>query len=188
MQVPQKAKGKFYAVVLRNADFSYANVARQGALGGDDVIPIPVLGTECVCCNADARGHTVPFSLTDATENFTAEPLDVPVCTECTEHAAERTGASVMAAIGLCTGIPAAVLGFVYDWGMVAGVAGLVITAVAIAWILRERMRRQDGTLNGHHPGASIMASPRQCVVRTTNRALAERVVERNASRVHRVR
>jgi hypothetical protein len=68
------------------------------------------------------------------------------------------------------------------------GALGVAIAGLALAWAVRARAERKKGTMNGHHPGASLMASPRQCVVRTTNRALVERVVARNASQIFKVR
>lgn len=186
--VPRKPLGKFYAVVLRTPDFSHGNVARKGGLGGKDVVPVPEFGAECVCCDGDVMGRTQRVELTDPGGHFRADPVDVPICAGCAEHAVERTGASIMAGAALCVGGPVAVLGFFFYDLPAVGVAGLVITAATVAWLLRSKRARLAHTRGGHHPGLSLLVAPRQCVVRTPNRAFAERVVAANADRVFRVK
>jgi hypothetical protein len=186
--VPRKPLGTFYAVVLRTPDFSHGNVARKGGLAGEDVVPIPEFGAARVCCNGDALGRTQRVELTAPGGHFPADPVDVPICAACAEHAVERTGASMMAGAALCVGVPVAVLGFFFYDLPAVGVAGLAITTATVAWLLRSRGARLARTRGGHHPGLSLLVAPRQCVVRTSNRAFAERVVAANADRVFRVK
>ncbi len=187
-EVPRKPDGKFYAVVLRRADFSHANVAVRGGIGGADLVPVPDFGEPCVCCDGDAAGRTQKVEMTSPGGHFHADPVDAPVCEACGDHAMERTGASLMAAAMLCVSIPLSLLGF-FSYQMPAiGFGGLALTAVAFAWVARMHNARLAHTRGGHYPGLSLLVAPRQCVVRTPNRALAERVVARNAESVFRVR
>ncbi len=187
-EVPQKKLGKFYAVVLRDEGFSLGNVAMKGALGGNDAIPIPALGTQCVCCNEDPEGETFPIPMTDPGDKFSAPPLDAPVCGACQSHVAEATGASILAACGLCVGLPLAGLGFFSYENTAIGVVGLLIAAFSTWWVWRMHQHRMEHTRGGHHPGMSLLIAPKQCVVRTANRALAERVADLNAPKVFKIR
>ena len=186
--VPRKPVGKFYAVILRHPEFSHANVAVRGGLGGSDVVPVPDLGAPCVCCNGDTAGRTQTVELTSPGGRFHADPVEAPVCLSCAAHATERTGASIMAACLLCVGIPLSLLGFFSYEMPEVGLGGALVTVIALAWIAHMHRTRLAHTGAGHFPGLSLLVAPRQCVVRTPNRELAERVVAKNAEVLFRVR
>jgi hypothetical protein len=186
--IPRKREGKFYAVVLRGEGYSTLNVAKRGALGGKDTVPIPDFGAECVCCDSPTDGMTIPVELTDPGGHFQADPVDAPVCERCKAHAKARSSSEIFAACMLCVGVPLSILGFVYYDNLPVGFAGVAIAATALLWVWRLRTARLRETQSGHHPGLTLMVAPRQLVVRTTNRNLVQRVVERNAPLVHRVR
>ncbi len=184
---PDKAAGKPYSVVMRSEGFSFMNVAVRGAVGGSDVYPSPQLGEQCVCCNADTdrRQDVMPG---DPGGHFEpTEPLSVPICAECVEHAMAKTDTGIIAAMMCIVGLSLAYLGFVSYGHDVSGFVGVALAIGGALWLFVMRRNRLDGTNSGHHPGLELMVSPKQLVVRTYNRALAARVVALNEEHVKKV-
>jgi hypothetical protein len=187
IDVPVKAEGKAYAVVLRTADFSHGNLALRGAFGGTDRIPTPTFGQTCACCNQRTERRQA-VKLVSPSNRFEAPPLDLPVCEVCSVHAAARSQAAILGACGLMVGGPLAPLGFFHYKMVWLGAVGLAIFALSVWFLWRLRTRRLAESHSGHHPGLELMISPRQLVVRTFNREFARDVAERNRELVAKVR
>lgn len=185
LKVADKPLGDYYAVVLREPNFSLLRVGVAGGLGGRGGFPIPDFGEPCACCNGVAR-MTTPFDA--STQRLAVDPIDVPVCPECLPHVKQNTNAEQLVGGSL---IPIAVGLFI--WALAGGGYLLTIPAVALgagvaAYLAKNRRRRLDEARRGHHPHLEISVAIGQCVVRTTNRRLASRLVENHERELHRAR
>lgn len=186
--LPHKDPGQPYSVVFRTEDFSWGNLMTRGALGTSDVIPVPQLGDLCVCCNT--RTHRfLEHRPSDTQGHFNAkDPLLLPICHGCAAHAMSNQGASVVAAATLMSGIGLTMLGGLGYWHWLAAVGGGVLLLGSGAWLWLQRQRRLAHSVGGHQPGLEVTAHPRQLVIRTFNRAFAQRLVDANGERVHAVK
>lgn len=184
MVVPQKPAGATYAVILRLPDFSIGEVAKMGGIGGSAPFPMPKMGESCACCNAPPT-TSVGFDAVRG-NRASAPPVPVPACAACALHLKRGTDGAQLLGIGV---VVVAFGAFYAATNAKWDVLGLcVVAAVALVGIIVWR-RRKGGraAANGHHRNIEIMANAHQCVVRTTNRALAERLVEAHGKEVHRI-
>ncbi len=166
---------------------SLGSVALRGATGGKLTYVVPAFGKQCVCCNADALGRTQDFD--PSTDRVKADPMPMPVCFACKDHALDTPFAPMMQASLLCVGIAATALGGLYaadrpgdsflKWMMVTGVALVVI---AIAWMRASSKRRKAARVDGHHPGLALGLSTGATLLDTDNETLVEDLLERNAT------
>jgi hypothetical protein len=184
-RLAEKPLGDYYAVVLRDADFSLLKVGVAGGLGGGGSFPVPEMGSLCACCNADAS-TAVPFDA--STDRLRVDPIQVPTCATCAGHLRKNTnaeqlvgGSLIPIAIGL--GIWS-VMNEIYALTAVAVVVGIGVTR----WILQKGRKRRETARLGHHPHLEIMVAIGQCAVRTTNKRLAEELVQNHAKVLHRAR
>jgi hypothetical protein len=122
--------------------------------------------------------HVTP---TDPSDRFEADPVEVPVCAECMDHAVAKTTSEILVACLLCVGVPLIFLGFFSYHLTWLGAAGIAITLLALLWWWRLRVWRKRNTHSGHHPGFEMLVAPRQLVVRTPNRKLVEALVHHNS-------
>jgi hypothetical protein len=183
--LPDKRPGKTYAIVLRSPSFSHGQTFRAGAVGGTFAIPLPTFGDACVCCDVPAGGRTLPLPI--ATDRYRADPIRVPVCPACTEHALGSTSTEMMIGSLMCVGIGGALWGFTGGLWQV-GAGGLLVLLLCVGWLLWRRKVRLDRTVGGHHPDLQVLIAPAQSVVRTSNRRLAQHIAETHADLVHRIR
>ncbi len=182
-RLPTKPAGDYYAVVLREKDFSLLKVGVAGGLGGGGSFPIPEMGDLCACCNADST-TTIPFDA--STDRLRVDPIAVPVCATCAGHLRKNTNLAQLVGGSL---IPIVVgLGI---WSAANGLYWLTAIAVllgigGVRWIRGERKKRRETASLGHHPHLEIMVAIGQCVVRTTNKRLAEHLATQHARELHR--
>lgn len=183
--LPKKPAGKIYAIVLRRG-YSAGRSFVAGAFGGKQDFPFPDLGTtQCVCCNAPTEGRVMPLDV--STDRWKADPVPTPVCPACSDHALAHVGSEIAIAMLFCVGLGGSLWGFAE--GVTAlGVAGLVLLLICVFWMKKREQRRVERTNGGHFPGFQLLIHPGQCVVRTSNRRLAQEIVEKSGSMVHRVR
>jgi hypothetical protein len=178
-----KPPGSWYAVVLRR-DWSGAKVAAMGAFGGKATFPAPDLGRQCVCCDA-ADVEIIHFDA--STDRFQCDPIAIPVCRPCRDHVKTSTTAAQLLGASICVGGGLALWGAMQALWPVAGV-GAAITGGCVWLIVSGRAKLRELAGSGHHAGLEIMAHPGQCAVRTTNRRVAQELVQRHAEWLHRVR
>jgi uncharacterized protein YlaI len=181
-ELPEKAPGAWYAVVLRAPGYSAGHTAATAATLGTSDFPAPDLGKLCVCCDRETAS-AVDFD--PSTDRFKITPIRMPVCDDCKGHVAEDTVvARILGALLILAGG-----GLVYAGanGLHAVAAGCLVAAFALVlWISGRRRKRNAMAASGHKNGLEIGAHPRQCAVRTTNRRLAQELVSRHAPLVHR--
>jgi hypothetical protein len=156
-----------------------------GAFGGHQDWPIPDLGSLCVCCSQPANGRVLPLHI--STDRWKADPVSTPVCEACTGHALGHVGTEFAMAGLICAGLGGGLWGFMQGIP-VLGVGGLLLAAACGLWLMHRERTRMENTRHGHYPGFHLLIHPGQCVVRTANRQLAQAIVERSGSLVHRVR
>ena len=162
---------------------SLGRVASRGKLA----FVVPTFGAHCVCCNAETMGRTQDFD--PSTDRIRAEPIKMPVCFACKEHALQTPFAPMMQAVGLLLGIAITALGGMYaadrpgdgflKWMMIVGVALIV---VSIAWIRASSRKQARANVGGHHPGLALSLVTGATLVDTENETLVEELLQLNAS------
>src|SRR6266567_46490 len=79
-ELPHKAEGQEYFILLRTPDHSFAKTFIAGGLGLDATIPRLSFGeTRCICCNHDAAGAKEGVPLLSG-GSYRADPVPAPVC------------------------------------------------------------------------------------------------------------
>ena len=181
--LPQPAAGDYYLVVLRDPERSTAGEVLRAAatLGATRSSPVD-FGELCLCCDQPTP-QRASFKTGSGLEAY-SDPLEVPCCPACTKHLAYprwlRLGFGcllalplIMIGLGVCDLFIRA-LGerggeVLFGVGL-AGLLGSVgIRFVYDAW-------RRNNIPEGHAPWASLDLGPNQVVLRTSNRALVERL------------
>jgi hypothetical protein len=164
---------------------SLARVAARGAVGGSFKFEVPTFGPHCVCCSADAQGRVQSYD--PSTDRRTADPVPMPVCLACKDHALKQPFAAIMQAMGILVGGAITALGAMYaadrpgdsvlKWMMVVGVAMIVLS---IAWIRSSSRARARAAGNGHHPGLELSLATGATVLDTDNETLVEDLLAKN--------
>lgn len=170
-----KPVGDYYSVALRDKDFSLLKVGIAGGLGGSGGFPLPDFGDRCACCNGEAD-RTLAFD--PSTDRMHVDPINVPVCGTCQGHMKRNTSAAQILGGVL---IPMALGGAIWSAAseLYAVTALSVVVGIAITlYILRGRAKRRETARNGHHPELEMGATIGQISVRTTNKRLAERILD----------
>ncbi len=184
MRIETKPHGKYYAVVLREPDHSHGHVFAAGAVGGSSTYPVVDFGAQCVCCN---RNTHLRESLDPSSDRFRVKPVQVPVCERCTHHAVMNNTDSILLACMIMVGIGGGLWALMQEFWTAGAIAGAIGALGAYLIWARHRQRIAD-TVDGHHPGLEHTVSPRQCLVRTTNRTLAQALADRHGPFVYRAR
>lgn len=165
---------------------SLARVAARGAVGGTFHFEVPKFGTTCVCCNADAQFRVQSYDA--STDRRRVDPVPMPVCIACKDHALNTPFVPMMQVIGLVVGVSLTGLGAMYagdrpgdsflEWMMVAGVSLIVVT---MAWARATSRKRKRAAGNGHHPGLELSFATGATLLDTDNETLVEELLVLNS-------
>lgn len=181
--IPVRRHGDYYSAVFSYPDRSVWHDVVEDAFKLTQTYraPIPDFGTECVCCNTRTK---LRFTLTTGTgaEDYST-PAVIPACRVCVAHVAyPRWRLWVSMSVAVLGGFTALV-GIGMKLMAQPGVEPLIGIGLAIAalWFgayqLHELWRRSS-VRDGHHPWIGAHFAPNMFHVRTTNRALVERLSE----------
>ena len=184
LEIPLKPVGKLYRIVFRSANFSYGKIAVMGAVAGTGHFPVVSFKKMCVCCNQSTE-ECVQVKPTDPGGHFSADPLNIPVCSKCKEHALSSTEGEAFAGIGFVTALALVGLGWMYKSWALAGAGGFFITII-LFWLIKEKKRLREVEPE-HFPGFSLMVAPNQLVVGTPNRNLVEYLVQNHSELVFKI-
>jgi hypothetical protein len=154
----------------------------RGRISGAYSFEVPTFPSYCVCCNADPHGRTQSYNA--STDRVTVPSIEIPVCHACSGHALRtHTGPIIMGSL-LCVGIAVTALGFMYrgksgaSSGMI--VAGFVLVALAILWIVVVTRRELRERTPGHHPHLVFAVAYGKTFLHTKNQALADELIALN--------
>lgn len=148
---------------------------------GKPTAPIPAFGRACVCCNHDARG--LIRTLTPQPNGYDlAASIEVPVCTECVDHALLPVTQAVLVAGMIVLGIVSAGLGVGYrsegrdpvatGWAIAIG-ASVVLVGIVLN-VLAVRRERRERRRAGHSPYLTMRVAPGKTELVTSNPTLIE--------------
>jgi hypothetical protein len=185
MQVQHRPQGSWFNVVLRSPEFSYGTIAVMGGVGGKAAVPRPEFGSRCVCCN---RRNSAMRAFGADTDRTRVGAIAVPVCSDCDPHVTLNTLAPQFIGASLCVGAGLAVLGLSTDMVVSGwlGLAGGVVLALLVLWMVARRSSRRRSAALGHYTGLEIHCLAHQCNVRTNNPRLAKDLLENNRKHVFR--
>lgn len=163
----------------------FGRVAAGGAAGGRPVFVVPSFGRCCVCCNTDATGRLQGCD--PSTERITAEPVQMPVCVECKDHAMQSALAPRLQALLVTLGLVLLAVGVSYVtrrthdhflWAMIA-VGGAMLVAGAL-WLRATVQRDRQEYIAGHHPRLAFSVAYGRMLLDTTNEELVRELLARN--------
>jgi hypothetical protein len=158
------------------------------AVGRTFELEVPKFGPHCVCCNADAQGRVQNYDA--STDRRSVDPVPMPVCCACKDHALIKPFAPMMQAVLVILGGSLTTLGAMYAADLLADpfltlmmVAGVLLVVLSVAWI-RSSSARVAG--NGHYPRFEFSVVTGAPLVDTDNETLVEELLALNP-RAHRL-